>query len=184
MGTRPRRANGARDSQHRVEHIELLHPADAHRLRELGVVASMQPPHPPGAMDFPLEPWRSKAGEGRWSQAFPVRALLNDGVPLAFSSDWPVLDIDPMRGIKAAMTRQRWTTDCPDNRLSLTEALYGYSAGGAYAGFDEHRLGRIAQGMQADIVVLDRDLEALAPEEIDTARAALSLCGGETTWEA
>lgn len=179
-----RRANGARDSRHRIEHIELLHPDDANRLRELGVVASMQPPHPPGAMDFPLEPWRSKAGKGRWPQAFPVRALLNDGVPLAFSSDWPVSDIDPMRGIKAAVVRERWSEDCPDNRLSLTEALYGYTAGGAYAGFDEHRLGRIAAGMQADIVVMDRDLEALAPEEIDTARAALTLCGGETTWEA
>jgi len=66
----------------------------------------------------------------------------------------------------------------------LTEALHGYTAGGAYAGFDEHRLGRIAPGMQADIVVMDRDLEALASEEIDTARAALTLCGGEITWEA
>lgn len=179
-----RKANGPRDSRHRIEHIELLHPDDAHRLRALGVVASMQPPHPPGAMDFPLEPWRSKAGTGRWPRAFPVRALLNDGVPLAFSSDWPVSDINPMRSVKAAMTRQRWDDACPDNRLSLTEALYGYTAGGAYAGFDENRLGRIAPGMQADIVVMDRDLEALAPEEIDTAGAALTLCGGETTWEA
>lgn len=179
-----RHANGARDSRHRIEHIELLHPDDLPRFRELGVVASMQPPHPPGAMDFPLEPWRSMVGEARWPDAFPVRALQERGVPIAFSSDWPVSDVNPMRGVKAAMTRAQWSDKCPDNRVSLQDALHGYTAGGAYTGFDENRLGTLRKGLLADIVIMDHDLEAMDPEEIDTARAALTYCAGALTWEA
>lgn len=177
-------ANGARDSRHRIEHIEMLHPDDYHRLRALGVIASMQPPHPPGAMDFPMMPWTARVGESRWPHAFPVRALKNDGVPVAFASDWPVSDIDPMRGVKAAMTRPLWSEVCPDNRMTLLEALHGYTAGGAYAGFDETRLGRIEPGMKADIVVMDHDLEQMPPEEIDKARAAITLMDGAVIYEA
>jgi len=178
-----RSANGARDSRHRIEHIELLHPDDFPRLRELGVVASMQPPHPPAAMDFPLQPWLSRVGQERWPNGFPVRALRDAGVPQAFASDWPVSDINPMRGVKAAMTRKRWSDQCPDNRLTLRETLNGYTAGGAYAGFDENRIGVLRAGMLADIVVMDQDLEALEPEAIDQARAAITICDGEITWE-
>ena len=179
-----RQANGIRDSRHRIEHIEVLHPDDFHRFRELGVVASMQPPHPPGAMDFPFEPWRSRVGEARWPNAFPVRALADDGVPLAFASDWPVSDINPMRGVKAAMVRKPWTDACPENAMSLLEALHGYTAGGAYAGFDENRLGSLQAGFKADVVVMDCDLEALSPDELDRARAAVTFCDGEITFEA
>lgn len=179
-----RDANGARDSRHRIEHIEVLHADDRPRFQELGVVASMQPPHPPGAMDFPLEPWVSRVGEARWPNAFPVAALRDDGVPLAFASDWPVSDIDPMRGVKATMTRKPWSDECPDNRVSLEQALHGYTAGGAYAGFDEDRLGTIRPGLQADIAIMDHDLESLQAEEIDQARAAVTICAGEVVWEA
>ncbi len=179
-----RKANGPRDSRHRIEHIEVLHPDDLPRFRKLGVVASMQPPHPPGAMDFPLEPWVSKVGTERWPNAFPVAAFRADNVPLAFASDGPVSDVNPMRGIKAAMTRTAWSDNCPDNACTFTEALHGYTAGGAYAAFDEDRLGRLRPGMQADVVVMDHDLETLLPDEIDQARAAITICAGETTWEA
>lgn len=99
-------ANGKRDSRHRIEHVELLHLDDLARFGSLGVVASMQPPHPPGAMDFPLQPWISHVGESRWQWVFPMPYLRDVGVPIAFSSDWPVSDQDPMRGVKAAVTRQ------------------------------------------------------------------------------
>jgi predicted amidohydrolase YtcJ len=178
-----RKANGARDSRHRIEHVELVHRDDLRRFRELGVVASMQPPHPPGAMDFPLNPWCAMVGEARWPGAFPLAALRADGVPIAFASDWPVSDIDPMRGVKAALTRKPWNGDCPDNSSTLREALHGYTAGGAWAGFDEDRLGMLRTGMQADIVVMDCDLETLEAEAIDQARAAVTLCAGEVTWE-
>ena len=179
-----REANGPRDARHRIEHVELLHPDDLKRFAELGVVASMQPPHPPGSMDFPLDPWVTRVGEARWRWGFPVAALRAEGVPICFASDWPVADINPMRGVKAAMTRAKWGPMDPDNRSSLMEALHGYTAGGAYAGHDEHRFGQLKPGMLADIVVMDRDLEAEPVETIDQARAAITFCGGEVTWEA
>ncbi len=178
-----RQANGPRDSRHRIEHIELLHPDDFPRLKALGVVASMQPPHPPGALNFPLEPWLSRTGPARWPHGFPVRALRAAGVPQAFASDWPISPLDPMLGVRAAMTRPRWSEACPDNRLSLAEALHGYTLGGAHAGFDENRLGMLRAGRQADVVVMDCDLESCDPEQIGTARAALTLCAGTLTWE-
>ena len=179
-----RNANGPRDSRHRIEHIELAHPDDLHRFKDLGVIASMQPPHPPGAMDFPLEPWCGNVGEARWPYAFPLARLRADGVPIAFSSDWSVSDIDPMRGAKAAMTRKRWSDACPDNRSTLHQTLHAYTAGGAYAGFDEERLGMLKAGMLADVVVMDHDLEAMAPEALDQARAAVTICDGAIVWEA
>lgn len=179
-----RQANGARDARHRVEHIELLNPADLPRFLDLGVVASMQPSHVPGAMDFPAVPWTERVGEARWPWAFPVAELRAQGTPVAFASDWPVADLDPMRNIQAAITRKAWREGDPDQASTLLEALHDYTAGGAYAGHQEHRLGHLAPGMLADVVVMDRDLEATPAEQIGTARAALTLCGGEITWQA
>lgn len=179
-----RRANGPRDSRHRIEHIEVLHPDDLPRFRELGVVASMQPPHPPGAMDFPLDPWTTKVGAARWPWAFPVSYLRAQGVPIAFASDWPVSDLNPLRGVKAAVMRQPWRDGDPAHACTLHEALHGYTWGGAYAGFAEDRTGKLATGYLADIVIMDRDLEAIPPEELDQARAAITLSEGVPVWEA
>ncbi|WP_322867949.1 amidohydrolase [Aquicoccus sp. G2-2] len=177
------KANGKRDSRHRIEHIEVLHPDDLPRFGELGVVASMQPPHPPGAMDFPLEPWLSHVGEARWPWSFPLSYLREEGVAIAFASDWPVSDLNPMRGVKAAVERQPWKAGHPGHASTLQQALHGYTLGGAYAGKDDHRLGRIVPGLVADIVIMDRDLEATPIDELDQAKAALTLCGGQITWE-
>ncbi|WP_121061897.1 amidohydrolase [Chachezhania antarctica] len=177
-------ANGKRDSRHRIEHIEMIDPSDLDRVRDLGVVASMQPSHPPGAMDFPLQPWVSKVGPKRLAHAFPVQYLRDRGVKIAFASDWPVADVDPMRGVQAAVTRKAWQAGDPSHASTLMEALHDYTAGGIYAGHDEDRLGRLAPGLQADIVVMDHDLEAMPVEELGTARAALTLCAGRVTWEA
>ncbi|MBB93147.1 MAG: hydrolase [Rhodobacteraceae bacterium] len=179
-----RKANGPRDSRHRIEHVELLHPDDLPRFKELGVVASMQPSHPPGSMDFPLDPWVTRVGEARWPWGFPLAALRAEDVPICFASDWPVADVNPMRSVKAAMTRAPWGPGCPNNRSTLLQALHDYTAGGAWAGHDDHRFGKLAPGMLADIVVMDRDLETEPVDTVDEARAALTLCGGQVTWEA
>ena len=105
-------------------------------------------------------------------------------MPIAFASDWPVADIDPMRGVQAAVTRKPWHPDHPSHASTLMQSLHDYTMGGAYTGFDENRLGKLAPGMLADVVVMDADLESLEAERIGTARAALTLCGGEITWEA
>lgn len=177
------KANGKRDSRHRIEHIELLLPDDLPRFKELGVVASMQPPHPPGAMDFPMDPWLSNVGKARWPWAFPVSYLRETNVPIAFSSDWPVSDLNPMRGIKAAILRQPWDEAHPSHASNLMQALHGYTAGGAYAGHAETHIGQLKPGWLADIVIMNRVLTLTAPEELDNCHAAITLCGGQITWE-
>ena len=178
-----RKTNGPRDSRHRVEHIEVMHPDDLHRFTELGVIASVQPSHPPLAMDFPRDPWAAMIGDDRLKHAFPDKALRRANVPIAFSSDWPITDINPMRSIKSAMTRPKLSADCPDNTCTLHEALNAYTAGGAYAGFDEKRIGMIKAGMLGDVVIMDSDLESLPIDALDNAKAKRTIVDGKIVWE-
>ena len=173
-----RAANGPRDSRHRIEHIELIDPADVPRFGVLGITASMQPPHPPGAMDFPLEPTIRKIGHNRWPDAFRWRSLRDAGAAIAFASDWPVSDVSVLRGIKAALTRKRWTEGLQDERLDLMDTLAAYTIGGARAAHAEDRKGILKPGHLADLVLLTSDIEAAAPDEIDTLDVALTVCGG------
>ncbi|MGE4249985.1 MAG: amidohydrolase [Parvibaculaceae bacterium] len=178
------KANGRRDSRHRVEHIEVVRPQDIARFASLGVVASMQPPHPPGTMGLPLEPTLSLIGEQRWAHAYAWQTLRDAGVRLAFGSDWPVSDINPLRGIHAAVTRQAWKTGLPEQRQSLGDTLMGYTADGAWTEFMDHRKGRIAPGFLADIVVLSDDIEAVDRQAIDTLHPVVTICDGRITYEA
>ena len=177
------KANGARDSRHRIEHVEVLRPEDIGRFARLGVVASMQPPHPPGTMGLPLEPTVSLIGESRWAYSYAWQTLREAGVRLAFGSDWPVSDINPMRGIHAAVTRKSWKKGLPEQRQSLRDTLLGYTADGAWTEFMEARKGRIAPGMLADIVVLSDDIEAVDPEGIDELHPVVTICDGQITYE-
>jgi len=173
-----RAANGRRDSRHRIEHIEVIHPDDIPRFAELGVIASMQPPHPPGAMGLPLEPTVSMIGRERWPYAYAWRTLKDAGAHIPFASDWPVSPICPIRGMKAAITRRKWAETDPDQRFTLTEAIAAYTVEGAYAEFKEDRKGMIRPGYFADITVFSRDLEALAPEALDDAKVQWTITGG------
>lgn len=178
-----RAANGARDSRHRIEHIELIDRADIPRLAELGVVASIQPSHVPGALDFPLQPTLDKIGRRRWRDAFLCRSLAAAGARLAFASDWPVADINPMRGIAAALTRPVFE-DAADERLGLTEALAAYTTGGAWAEHTEDRKGMLRTGYLADVTIVEGDLEGTPPAGIGALTIARTLCGGEVVWDA
>lgn len=178
------RANGRRDARHRVEHVEVIHPDDVGRFAELGAIASMQPPHPPGAMNFPLEPTTSRIGRARWPWSYPWRTLKEAGAHVVFASDWPVSPIDPLAGIKAAVTRRRWSEDDPDQSFDLDEAIAAYTVEGAYAQFREDRAGRLAPGFLGDLVVLSGDIEAVPPEAIDRLKPIATVCDGRVTHEA
>ena len=178
------RANGSRDARHRIEHVELIDPADVGRFADLGVVASMQPPHPPGAMDFPLEPTLTRIGPGRWPDFYATRTLLEAGARLAFASDWPISDVNPLRGIQAALTRQVWGPEGPDQRVGLLAALQAYTSAGAYAEHSEARKGMIRQGYLGDLVVLSADIEATAPAEIARLDIVWTICGGRLVYAA
>ncbi|RST84384.1 amidohydrolase [Aquibium carbonis] len=179
-----REANGPRDSRHRIEHIEVTTDADMPRFADLGVIASMQPPHPPGSMGLPLEPTVSKIGRDRWRLAYAWRTIKETGAHVVFASDWPVSPIDPIAGIQAAVLRKRWADDLPDHAFSLHEAIAAYTVEGAYAEFMEHRKGRIKAGYLADIVVLSSDIEAVAPEALHEVRPVTTICGGRITYQA
>lgn len=178
------KANGKRDSRHRVEHIEVVTAADVPRFAELGVIASMQPPHPPGAMDFPLEPTVSRIGPARWPLSYAWRTLKDAGARVVFASDWPVSPVDPILGIQAAVLRKPWAASDPDQSFSLQESLAGYTVEGAYAEFAEHRKGMLKSGYLADLVVLSDDIEAIAPEALHKVRPVTTICGGKVTYQA
>ncbi|MBN9220855.1 MAG: amidohydrolase [Mesorhizobium sp.] len=178
------KANGKRDSRHRIEHIEVTTTADVPRFAELGVIASMQPPHPPGAMDFPLEPTVSRIGKDRWPLSYAWRTLKDAGAHVVFASDWPVSPIDPILGIQAAVLRKPWAETDPDQRFSLHESIAAYTVEGAYAEFAEDRKGALKPGYMADLVVLSDNIEKAAPEKLYKLHPVTTICGGKVTYQA
>lgn len=178
------RANGRRDSRHRVEHVEVIHPADIPRFAALGVIASMQPPHPPGCHGLPLEPYLTRIGASRWPQAFAWRALRQAGARLVFGTDWPVSDIDPMWSVQSALTRGRWNDRQPDNRQTLAEALHAYTVDGAYAGFMDGRTGVLKEGLLADVCLLPVDLATIEPTALKGIKPRMTVCDGRVVFEA
>lgn len=175
-----RAANGARDSRHRIEHIELIDRADVPRLAALGITASLQPAHVPGAMDFPLLPAIDTIGRGRLADSFLTRTLLEAGAKVAFASDWPVTDVAVLRNIQSALTRQPYP-GAGDERPGLMAVLHAYTSGGAWAAHRDHVTGRLVPGLAGDLVLLGGDIEATAPEGVGAMGIALTVCGGRIT---
>lgn len=178
-----RRANGPRDSRHRIEHIEVTTDADVPRFAQLGVICSMQPPHPPGSQGLPLEPTVSRIGRDRWRLAYAWRTLKDTGAHVVFASDWPVSNVDPILSIQSAVTRTVWAPGLPDHSFSLHEAIAGYTVEGAYTEFAEDRKGRLKKGFLADLVILSGDIEATPPEKLHDLRPTTTICGGKITFQ-
>ena len=175
-------ANGQRDARHRIEHIELIDPADVPRLGALGITASLQPPHAPGAMDFALEPTMTDIiGQARWGDAYLCRSLMDQGAAVAFASDWPVTDVSVMRGLQAALTRAPYA-GARDERLTRAQALHAYTAGGAWAAHMDQLTGMLRVGLAADMVLIDGDIEAVADNQIGNLGIALTIAGGRITY--
>lgn len=177
-----RRANGSRDSRHRIEHIELIDPADIPRLSKLGVIASLQPIAGVGVPGNPPEPVVSRVG-GKLPYAYAWQTLRDTGAVVAFSSDWPVAPLDPFLGMQAAMTARPLRPDCPPQAQSLMDTLHGFTAAGAYMEFTEDRKGMLKQGYLADVIVLDGDIEATPATEIARLKPNVTICDGRVTFE-
>ena len=179
-----RNANGPRDSRHRVEHIELIHPDDIKRLKPLGIVASVQPLHSPSGGIFPPYPPDVMVRAEQIEHAFATKTIRETGTPVCFSTDWPVVPVDVMPSVKGAVHRPDLPPEWPDQTSTLRETLESYTSLNAWVEFNEHRKGKLVPGMMADVVVMDHDLEAMDPAHLDKARAAVTLMGGRITWEA
>lgn len=171
--------------RHRIEHVQLIHPDDAGRLGALQIIASMQPIHATSDYEMAERYW----GE-RTRMSYNWRLQLEAGAVLAFGSDSPVEPFEPLKGIYAAVTRRRpdgspgpdgWY---PELRLDLDTTLRAFTQGPAYAAGMERDLGMLAPGFLADLVVLDRDLYAIPPDEILEVQVLGTMIGGEWRWRA
>ncbi len=179
-----RKTNGARDSRHRIEHIEVLHRDDLPRIAELDVIASMQPLHSPRSGFFPPPPPGETLYEDQLALSFAWQTIRDTGAKVIFSTDWPVVPVEVMPTIKGACVYRELGRTWGDQRQSLRNALAAYTCDGAFAEFNEHRKGRLKAGMMADVVVMSDDLEAMDLEQLDEASAVLTICGGRVTHQA
>ncbi|MBX3584666.1 MAG: amidohydrolase [Rhizobiaceae bacterium] len=177
-----RQANGPRDSRHRVEHIEMLAPSDLPRFAALGVIASIQPTHAPGGY-YPVEPILSMVGRERMKTGYAWQTIRNTGARVVFASDWPVAPLDPLLGIKYAMSRKPAFEGAPDERQNLMDSIAGFTADGAFTEFNEGRKGVLKTGAMADLVILSGDIEAASPERIDELKVQATICDGRITYE-
>ena len=180
------KGRGARpDHRWRVEHAQVLASEDIPRFAQLRLVASMQPTHATSDM-----PWaEERLGPERLEGAYAWREFLDLGVPLALGSDFPVESVDPRLGLFAAVNR----TDrqghppggwLPEQKLTAGQALRGFTFGAAYAAHDEAEVGRLAPGLRADFVVLDRDPLAVPPAELDSLKVQATWVDGEPVYSA
>ena len=182
-----RKVNGTRDSRHCIEHIEIIHPDDLHRFKELGVIASMQPEHMT-AGSVSTHGYVERLGPNRIRYTWPIGTLQEHGAPIIFSSDYPVVELNPLVGIYRAVTRKHYDGKPeegwhPNEKILLSQALSYYTKTPAYGNFREQELGTLEPGKKADITVLDRNLFASPIEEILEAKVVLTIMDGNIVYE-
>ena len=183
-----RNANGVRDSRHHIAHLELIDPADIPRFRRLGVVANFQPFWANGDR-WITEMTEPALGPARSRWIYPIASVAASGGVTAFGSDWSVSSMNPLDGIEVAVTHREpdkgpgppWLAE---ERISLPEAIAGYTIRGAYLDFTEKETGSIETGKAADLIVLDRNLFEIPPSEIHKARVLWTLLEGKEVYRA
>ncbi|HSM56903.1 MAG TPA: amidohydrolase [Candidatus Sulfomarinibacteraceae bacterium] len=166
--------------RHRIEHVQLLHPADQQRLAQLDVIASMQPSHATADMEMVDRYWGDR---GQYSYAW--RTMLKSGALLVFGSDSPIESIAPLPGIYAAVTRRR-PDGAPgpegwygEQRLTLQEAIHAFTVAAAQTSGQLAHQGTVRAGKLADFTIFDRDIFNVAPEELLEAEIAGTVIGGQ-----
>lgn len=177
------KSNGVRDRRFRVEHAQHIAPKDLTRFARLHVIASVQPYH---AIDDGI--WAEKRiGPVRIKTTYPFRTLLDDGVKLAFGTDWNVAPLNPLLGLYAAVTRetldgknpQGWI---PEQKIKITEAIEAYTLGSAFAEFQEREKGSITPGKLADMVLLSDDLLTIHPDAIKRVKVEFTMVDGKMVY--
>ena len=167
----------------RVEHAQVLLPADFDRFASEGVIASMQPSHLLTDMNWAA----ARLGPTRAPYAYAWKTFLNHHVTLAFGTDYPVEPINPFRGLYSAITRQNEAgtkTYQPQEKLTLNEAIYAYTQAPAFAEFREHQKGRLEPGYFADLIILDRDITTATPQQLLHTKIVATVVNGKTVYTA
>ncbi len=166
--------NGKRDSRHRIEHAQLMDPADFERFRRLGVIASLQPIH---CLDD--QRWLGRRIGERERFAHPVRSFLRHGIKVILGTDWAVAPLNPLLSIYAAVARNGWF---PEEGLSLEQAVEAYTLTSAFAEFQENVKGSLEIGKAADMAVLDRDIFSVASEDLPAVNVDMTVVGGHIVY--
>ncbi|MFI5098374.1 MAG: amidohydrolase [Candidatus Acidiferrales bacterium] len=180
--------NHTKDRRSRVEHIEDISKADIPRFGKLGVIASMQPLHAYPDADT-LDVWAKAIGAERASRAWVWKSILESGGRYCFGSDWPVVTLNPWEGIQTAVTRQ--TSEgkpvggfVPSQRLTVAQAVNGYTLGAAYAGHREKTEGSIEVGEVADVIIVSKNIFEIDPHRIGDTKVTTTIVGGKIVYEA
>ncbi len=184
-----REENEKRDARHKISHIQLINSSDIPRLKSLGIVASLQP-----NWFYYDNNFRNVSlpylGSDRAEHMYTLKTLLDNDIPVAFGSDWPVgtdyLTFNPLDGIRTAVTRLPLPADSPykkpyrpGERINLQQAIEAYTYTGAYTDFMENSTGTIEPGKLADIIVIDKDLFTIPPEDINKAHIVATYLEGK-----
>jgi len=175
-------ANGGDDFRLRIEHAQVTTPPQIVQFKQLKVIASMQPNHLLTDMRWAQD----RLGPKRAATSYAWLAFLNQGIRLAFGTDYPVEPVTPFRGLYAAVTRQSEDGNqqyFAAQRLTMDQAIAAYTTGSAFAEFEEKEKGKLAPGMLADFVVLDRDLTSIAAEKVLGTKVLRTVVGGKTVYE-
>ena len=183
-----RASNGVRDSRHHIAHLELIDPADIPRFRRLGVVANFQPFWANGD-NYLTELTEPTLGPARSRWLYPIASVLSSGAVAVFGSDWSVSSMNPLDGIEVAVTHREPSRGpgppwLPEERITLPDAIAGYTIRGAFVDFAEKETGSIEIGKAADLVVLDRNLFEIPPSEIHSAKVLWTLLEGREVYRA
>ncbi len=176
---------GKNDKRFRVEHAQIIAPEDFQRFPDNSIIASMQPTHATSDM-----PWAAtRIGPERITGAYAWQTLRRLRVPLAFGSDFPVENPNPIWGFYSAITRQDHSGNppggwFPEQRLTRSEALRSWTFEGAFAAFEEDRKGSLEPGKLADFVLLSDDIMQVAPAQVWKVRVTMTVIGGKVVYEA
>ena len=171
------------DRRWRIEHAQIVDPADLPRFGQNGIVASMQPAHE--ASDWRMA--MARMGEARLKGGYAWKAMLDHRVPLAFGSDVPVESANPFIGMAVAMSREDAKAEpaggwMPEQRISFETALDGYTRQAAFAGFAEKRFGSLVPGQRADFLLIDRDISVSRPADIRATQVLETWIGGKRVY--
>lgn len=176
------------DRRPRIEHIETIAASDIPRFGKLGVIASMQPLHSYPDSDT-LDVWARNVGPDRASRAWAWKSISEDGGHLAFGSDWPVVTLNPWEGIQTAVTRQTAEGTPPggfdpEQRLTVAQAVDGYTLGAAFAGRREKTEGSLEVGKVADLIVVSQNIFDIDAHKIGATKVLTTIAGGRPVYQA
>ncbi|MDD2484231.1 MAG: amidohydrolase [Eubacteriales bacterium] len=181
-------AYGKNRARHAIEHIELISDIDIPRFRELGIVPSVQPEHLGLMPTWEGEEYRYVLGEERAANTWRFKTLLDTSGVIALGSDCPVVDNNPFYAIHRGLCRLHddglplggWN---PKEKLTLPELLKGYTIGSAFSVSREKEMGTLESGKLADLVVIDRNLFEISPEEIRKAAVTMTIMDGNIVYQ-